>query len=341
MLAYFAGLLAIGGALEAHSIVFIAFVITGFLQSFVLLPTALAFLGVAATSCVLYLSPPNSGWRFPEALPILFFLIGLQTLTIGGGGYMGVRITFESAKRKRLLAELEAALQENAGLHVQLLTQAREAGVLDERQRLAREIHDTLAQGLTGIITQLEAADQAREHAAVWQMHVDQARTLARASLVEARRSVLALGPQTLEGLRLADAIADMATRWAESSGIPVRIETTGHPTPLLAELEVTLFRVSQEALTNVAKHARASKAGVTISYMDDVVLLDVRDDGIGFTPGSAATVDPSAAGHGFGLQAMEQRLRRVRGTLAIESAPGAGTAISASVPAIAAESST
>jgi len=335
MLVYFAGLLAIGGALEARSVVFIAFVITGFLQAFIVLPTALAFLGVAATSCVLYLSEPNSGWRFPEALPILLFLVGLQTLTIGGGSYMGARITLESAKRKRLVAELEAALQENAGLHVQLLTQAREAGVLDERQRLAREIHDTLAQGLTGIITQLEAAEQAREHAGVWQKHVDQARALARASLVEARRSVLALGPQTLEGSRLADAIDDMATRWAESSGVPVHIETTGHPAPLLAELEVTLFRVAQEALTNVAKHARASKAGVTVSYMDDVVLLDVRDDGIGFTPGSTAAVDQSAAGHGFGLKAMEQRLRRVGGALAIESAPGAGTAISASVPAL------
>jgi hypothetical protein len=89
MLAYFAGLLVIGGALEARSVVFLAFVITGFLQAFIVLPTALAFLGVAATSCVLYLSAPNSGWRFPEALPILFFLVGLQTLTIGGGSYMG------------------------------------------------------------------------------------------------------------------------------------------------------------------------------------------------------------------------------------------------------------
>jgi signal transduction histidine kinase len=216
-----------------------------------------------------------------------------------------------------------------------LLTQAREAGVLDERQRLAREIHDTLAQGLTGIITQLEAAEQAREHTADWQRHVDQARALARENLAEARRSMQALRPATLERSRLADAIGDMAARWSKSASVPLRFETTGRPTPLLAELEVTLYRVAQEALTNVAKHAKASKVGVTLSYMHDVALLDVRDDGSGFTPGSASAGSRFAAGQGFGLKGMGQRLQRVGGKLEIESAPGAGTAVSARVPAI------
>src|SRR5262249_57296745 len=107
----------------------------------------------------------------------------VQTLTVGGGGYIGSRMSLENAKRRRLVAELESALNENAGLHVQLLTQAREAGVLDERQRLAREIHDTLAQGLTGIITQLEAAEQAREHTVDLQRHVGQTRTRTRHNL--------------------------------------------------------------------------------------------------------------------------------------------------------------
>jgi signal transduction histidine kinase len=341
MAVYFAGLLAIGGILEAHSVFFIAFVISGFFQAFVVLPTVLAFLGVAATSCVVYLSPPNSGWRFPDALPLLLFIVGLQTITVGGGSYMGARITLENAKRRQLVADLEAALEENAGLHVQLLTQAREAGVVDERQRLAREIHDTLAQGLTGIVTQLEAAEQSHEHPEVWQKHVHLARTLARESLTEARRAMQELRPEPLEGSRLADAIGEMATRWSESSAVPVHLETTGRPTALLTDLEVTLYRVAQEALTNVAKHARASRVGVTVSYMEDVVLLDVRDDGVGFVPGSPT----SAGGHvrsgtGFGLKAVEQRLRRVGGRLAIESTPGAGTAISASVPTILVEGS-
>ena len=124
----------------------------------------------------------------------------------------------EDAKRKRLMAELGEAnrqltetVQENAGLHAQLLTQAREAGVLDERQRMAREIHDTLAQGLTGIITQLEAAEQTRDRSADWRRHVDNALALARESLTEARRSVQALRPEPLETARLPDALVELA----------------------------------------------------------------------------------------------------------------------------------
>ena len=339
MLVYFTGLLVIGALLEARSIYFFTFVITGFLQAFVVLPAGpLAFLGVAATSCVLYLASPEYHWSLPSALPFLALLISVQTVTIGGGGYMGARITLESEKRRWLVADLEAALEENAGLHVQLLTQAREAGMLDERQRMAREIHDTLAQGLTGIITQLEAAEQASQHPEQWLRHVDQARALARESLTEARRSVQALRPESLEGSHLADAIAAMAERWSETASVALHMETTGQPLPLLPELEITLFRVAQEALTNVAKHAKASKVGVTVSYMDDMVLLDVRDDGVGFTPTPAAAVGRPSSGHGFGLRAMEQRLRRVGGTLEIESSAGAGTAVNASIPAIRAD---
>ena len=102
---------------------------------------------------------------------------------------------------------LELALSENAGLHAQLLAQAREAGVLDERQRLAGEIHDTLAQGLVGIVTQLEAAEQARNHPAEWSHHLHQARELARSGVMAARRSVRALRPEQLENTPLVTAI--------------------------------------------------------------------------------------------------------------------------------------
>jgi signal transduction histidine kinase len=236
-------------------------------------------------------------------------------------------------------SRLEAATAENAGLHAQLLTQAREAGVLDERQRMAGELHDTLAQDLTGIITQLEAADRAGRRPEQWRRHLDQARALARDSLTEARRSVQALRPEPLEDASLPDAVADMARRWSETSTVPLHFQTTGEPRPLLAELEMTLFRVAQEALANVAKHAGASKVGLTLSYTDDAVLLDVRDDGVGFTAGPDGDGgSASADGQGFGLDAMRQRLRRVAGNLEIESAPGDGAAVNASVPAIPAE---
>jgi signal transduction histidine kinase len=157
---------------------------------------------------------------------------------------------------------------------------------------------------------------------------------LARESLAEARRSVEALTPGQLDRAQLPDAIAEMAKRWGETAGVDLVLDTTGDPVPLVPELEVALFRVAQEALVNAGKHAGAQRVGLTLSYMDDVVVLDVRDDGRGFDPGAVQT----SAESGFGLAAMETRVRRVSGTLAVESAPGEGTALSASVPAIPAE---
>jgi signal transduction histidine kinase len=179
--------------------------------------------------------------------------------------------------------KLEATLSENAGLQQQLLTQAREAGVQDERQRMAREIHDTLAQGLTGIITQLQAAEQAADDPAGWRRHFGAATRLARESLSEARRSVEALRPESLELARLSEALGEVAGRWSSLHGIPVQVTTTGTARPMPPEAEFALLRTAQEALANVARHARATRVGVTLSYMEDQVALDVRDDGQGF----------------------------------------------------------
>jgi signal transduction histidine kinase len=225
---------------------------------------------------------------------------------------------------------LEAALAENAGLHEQLLTQAREAGIMDERQRMAREIHDTLAQGLTGIITQLQAAAQGGRPADR-DRRIEAAIRLARDSLSEARRSVHELRPEPLETARLGEALAEVAQRLSALHGVPAHVTTTGVPRPMPADVEVTLLRTAQEALANVAKHANATRVGLTLSYMEDEVALDVRDDGIGFDP---AGLPVSADGGGFGLTAMRQRVELLSGTLEIESESGVGTAISACVPA-------
>jgi len=182
-------------------------------------------------------------------------------------------------------------MAENTGLQAQLLVQAREAGAGDERQRMAREIHDTLAQGLTGIITQLEAAQQTPNDAER-ERRIDNAKRLARHSLAEARRSVQALRPQALENSRLPEALADEVARWSVTSGVAGEVKTTGDARALHPEVEVTLLRVAQEALANVAKHAGASRAGVTLSYMEDVVSLDVRDDGVGFDRAAALRPD-------------------------------------------------
>ena len=138
----------------------------------------------------------------------------------------------QAAQNQRALAELgaanrrlEATIAENEGLHQQLVARAREAGMLDERQRMAREIHDTLAQGLTGIVTQLQAAERATERTpadpAGWRRHVAAATRLARDSLTEARRSVDALRPEPLEGCRLSEALAGVAERWSALNAIP------------------------------------------------------------------------------------------------------------------------
>jgi signal transduction histidine kinase len=226
---------------------------------------------------------------------------------------------------------LEATIAENEVLQRQLLAGAREAGVRDERRRMAREIHDTLAQGLTGIVTQLQAAEQAEagtpDDATSWRRHVSAATRLARDSLSEARRSVDALRPEPLERCRLSEAVADVAERWSALNGITAQVTTTGTARPLQPEAEFALLRAAQEALANVARHAHASRVGLTISYMENEVALDVRDDGVGF--------DPAAADRGFGLVAMRQRIAALSGTLQVESEPGGGTAVSACVPTV------
>jgi signal transduction histidine kinase len=246
----------------------------------------------------------------------------------------------QDRERRQALADLNeangrlvATIAENEDLHRQLIAQAREAGVAEERRRMAREIHDTLAQGLTGIVTQLQAAEQAagRPHAdpTGWRRHVAAATQLARDSLSEARRSVDALRPEPLERCRLSEALADVAERWATLNGIPVQAQTTGTARPIRPEIEFALLRAAQEALANVARHAHATRVGLTVSYMENEVALDVRDDGVGFDP---ATLPDNG---GFGLIAMRQRIADLSGTVEVESEPGGGTAISTCIPTV------
>ncbi|GGU40215.1 histidine kinase [Lentzea flava] len=242
-------------------------------------------------------------------LLLMVFVVVACTFT-----FVGHVTTEQSRLRKELL-------EENEGLHAQLLVQAHEAGVQDERHRLAGEIHDTLAQGLTGIITQLSAAS-----ASDWERRVSVAADLARSNLAEARRSVHALRPPALDSAALPEALDEVASGWSTVYGVPVSVTLTGAVRVMHPEVEVALLRTAQEALANVAKHASASRVGLTLSYMEDVVTLDVRDDGVGF--------DLTHPSSGFGLPAMRHRVHRLSGALFVESEPGAGTAISARVPA-------
>jgi signal transduction histidine kinase len=158
------------------------------------------------------------------------------------------------------------------------------------------------------------------------------ARQTARESLDELRRSVRALRPDLLESASLPQALAELVQRWSADTGVAAELRSTGDPTPLHPDAELALLRSAQEALSNVGRHARASRVVVTLSYLGDVVSLDVDDDGVGF----AADGTPTGlrADGGFGLIGMRERLTAAGGDLAVESTPGHGTTIAASVPA-------
>ncbi|GAA2214485.1 sensor histidine kinase [Nonomuraea monospora] len=339
---FVAGLLAITAVLVARQPAFGLFTPAAYIYSFTVLPWPWRLLGVTGAA-VLAGSAQSSAIPATDAFGLLMHLIiiGFNVAMMCGCAWVLRIAEREEERREQTLEELsrtnrllEATLAENAGLHAQLLAQAREAGVLDERQRMAREIHDTLAQGLTGIIAQLQAAEQLHEVPAQWRRPFDAVKNVARQTLSEARRSVDALRPEPLDGARLSDALADVAGRWSKLHGLPVQVTTTGTVRPIAADAEFALLRTAQEALANVAKHAGAARVGVTLSYLEQEVALDVRDDGEGFDPARLdATAGPSPGGGGFGLAIMRQRVEALSGTLRIESEPGAGTGISACLP--------
>ncbi|TDP28403.1 sensor histidine kinase [Nocardia ignorata] len=231
----------------------------------------------------------------------------------------------ESEQRRRLIEELTAT-------RADLATAQHAAGVLAERERLAREIHDTLAQGLSSIQLLLRAAERALpvrpENAA---RYVDQARQAAVDNLAEARRFVAALAPPALEGTTLADALERLSATTSTRHHITVRFHLTGEPVPLATAHEVALLRVAQSALANTVRHAEATTADVTLSYLDDRVAVDIVDDGGGFDPHQVPAPDPTTGG--FGLAAMRARAHALGGTLTVESTPGHGTALAVQLP--------
>ncbi|MDX1414933.1 MAG: sensor histidine kinase [Candidatus Promineifilaceae bacterium] len=228
----------------------------------------------------------------------------------------------QSMQRRELIEQLEEA-------QVQLSEAERREGMLEERQRLAREIHDTLAQGFTSIVMHLEAAEQALpDDLDVLQKHLDQARTAARTSLKQARRVVQDLRPELLEQQALPEAISRAAERWSKDSDIPVDVTVTGTCYDLHPQIEVALLRAAQEALNNVRKHAAAEEVSLTLSYMDDRIILDVNDDGTGIQGTGQA-----AFSGGYGLQAMNERVEQLGGEVIVESEPGEGTTLVVSIP--------
>ena len=214
-------------------------------------------------------------------------------------------------------------------LPVQALT---DHAVLEERTRLAREIHDTLAQQLTGIVLELEAADtllnRGSERRA--QGSVEKARELARAALQEARRSVWNLRPAPLSATGLVAAIGHEVEAWEERTGIPARFKARAvpqHPS-LSPTAEVALLRIGQEALSNAARHGRPQHVDVELRAHAQELILTVRDDGVGFDPSASAPREDC-----FGLDGMAERARNAGGTLTVVSSPGQGATVTTRLP--------
>ena len=225
-----------------------------------------------------------------------------------------------------------AALASAALLHRWRLTNIRRGFqlVLAERARLAREIHDTLAQGFAGISSQLEAVAMCMpEHAEAARRHLLMARRMARHSLTEARRSVMDLRSSDLEGQDLASALRTGARSWTRNS--PTRVEVDAIPPPgrLPHETGQHLLRIAQEAVVNAVKHSGASKIDVKLFPQNGSLFLQVTDNGAGFDTGNVlADFD----GH-FGLVGMRERAQRVRGVFRIQSSANQGTAVEVQVP--------
>ncbi len=267
-----------------------------------------------------------------RALPSLSPESLLQAITHNAWLFVLMLIAGWIAQLSRVSRERQRAIDELNATQGRLVSAERQAGVLEERARLAREIHDTLAQGLVSIVMHLEAAEQALpgDAPAAASQHLDQARRAARENLAEARRFVWALQPQALERDALPQALARAAGRWRDENHIPVAVAVTGDVCTLAPEFEVTLLRAAQEALANVSKHARARQVNLTLSYMSDQVVLDVNDDGVGF---DLSQMDTEGQADGFGLAGMRQRVERLGGQLQIESAAGEGTTLVVAIP--------
>lgn len=288
-------------------------------------------------------------WGLPAvvvtaAAAITSFLVHGQAVTPGTfigpvlGAAVAVATVFgydalfrESERRRELIEELVST-------RADLAAAERTAGTLAERERLAREIHDTLAQGLSSIQLLLRAAERTLEPDAPAASLVHQAREAAQDNLAEARRFVRALTPPDLENGSLAAALERLSARTTDSA-LTVQFAVSGTPVELPTPYEVALLRTAQSALANTVQHAGARRAEITLSFMDTSVSLDVVDDGHGFSPGlrpaaSDNTSPDSATGSGgFGLPAMRSRARSLGGTLSVESAPGQGTAVALTLP--------
>jgi PAS domain S-box-containing protein len=273
---------------------------------------------------------PSFPWR-DHVLSLGVISILIVPMHIAGQveGVVGIRFTRKRSFRPEEM-DLAQALAHQAMLACQLgrlSRQSRQAAVVAERNRMARDIHDTLAQGFTGVIVQLEAVEEAMSQGLATKAgeHLTRAGELARDSLQEARRSVRALRPLTLEENDICEALQSLIRKMTAGTNVQAQFTVRGQPPELPLDWEENLLRIGQEVLTNVLRHAQASKFIAELIFDKGQIRLNLRDNGRGF--------DPARRNDGFGLHGMRERVEGMGGTLSIESVRDQGTAVSIILP--------
>jgi signal transduction histidine kinase len=253
---------------------------------------------------------PPPWWTLKHVTNLLGVALGV-TLLIAGLAMLQARQRLREQRQQRAMAEAEFA------------------AILSERNRVAREIHDTLAQGLVATSLQLRLARKnLREGHESLSQHLDSAQDLVRDSLQEARNSIWNMRSQVLETGDLPAALHNLLKQMAEGSDIKTEFKVTGNPRRLAPFVENNLLRLGQEGITNAVRHAQASQIGVELDFGEKQFRLSVRDDGQGFN-----TTEPPKSNGGFGLVGMRERAKEMQGSLDVRSSPGKGTELVLSVP--------
>ena len=285
-------------------------------------------------------------------LAIAILMQAPRGLTLGGvmgpavSALVVIMITYAFKVIIRVSAERAALIDELVSTQDRLAATEREAGVAQERQRLAHEIHDTVAQSLSSIQMLLHAAERdlretrlTAEELEVPLKRLEAARHSASDNLSETRAMIAALTPAPLSETSLPEALERIASSFANAGEIDIDVEIDGEPQRLPMRVEAGLLRIAQGAVGNVVKHSGATRARVTVTFAPAEVRLDVVDNGAGFDA-DAQPEKPVGLGH-IGLDAMRTRARELGGELVVESAPGGPTAVSVAVPIDDAEETT
>lgn len=288
-------------------------------QCFMLLSMSRALWAVGALNVL-----PVVGWTLtwrPDGQAVFFNSLS-SVVSLAFSVVLGswiIRIIAQSAERGELIAELEASREEVSRLSV-------ERGALTERERMSREIHDTLAQGFTSLLMLVQAVESELERDLPGaRRHLDLMADTARQNLAEARALVAGGAPADLDDNSLPDALRRLAARHGPGPYV-VSVEVTGRARPLAPALEVVALRTCQEALSNTARHAGAGAgAAISLAYTDAELSVEVRDTGCGF--------DVSAPSAGYGLSGLRARAAEVGGSAEVRSDPGGGTLVAVRLP--------